>query len=156
MMVKETIKIKEKKEKTAVYKLEDGKPLGAYFWKLVKNKLVDTIREKYRKEKPEQATDPIDLANIGGSVGSFSFNPAFELLEILEKENPDYETLIRLHYYVGMSYREIAESSENDGLTKYKTEGSCKTHTFHAMTRLREIANQQGVFTKKDKKEKEK
>jgi DNA-directed RNA polymerase specialized sigma24 family protein len=152
MKVMETVKIEEKKESTAVYKLMDGIPLGAYFWRMVANKLVDRYRQKRGKEKPEQATDPIDLEKIAGSTNGHSDNPAFELLEILEKEDPDLETLVRLHHYVGMPYKEIAES----GMTRFRTEGSCKKATMEARNRLIEIAKNQGVYAGKDKKEKEK
>jgi DNA-directed RNA polymerase specialized sigma24 family protein len=145
MKVMETVKMEEKKERTAVYKLKDGITLGAYFWRMIANQLVDRYREKLGKEKPEQATDPADLVDISGSSGGFSFNPVFELLEILEKEDPDLETLIRQHHYVGMSYKEIAES----GMTRFKTEGSCKKATMEARNRLIEIAKKQGVFADK-------
>ena len=141
--------IKEKKEPTAVYKLEADKPLGAYFWKIVKNKLVDIIRKKYI-DKREQTTDPIDLVNISGQTTGFSFNPVSDLMDMLEKEDPDLETLVRLHHHVGMSYREIAESE----MTRFKTEGSCKKATMEARNWMIEMAKKQGVYTVNDKKSK--
>ncbi len=145
----ETKEIKEKKQPTAVYRLEADKPLGAYFWTIVKNKLVDVIRKKY-VDKREQTTDPIDLVIIGGQTKGFSFNPVSDLMEMLEKEDPDLETLVRLHHYVGMSYREIAESN----MTRFKTEGSCKKATKQARDRMIEMAKNQGVYTVNDNKNK--
>jgi DNA-directed RNA polymerase specialized sigma24 family protein len=131
------------REKTAIYRLTDI-PLNVYFWRIFKNKMMDFLRKKYKIQAIQPSFDPHEMTDLSPKTEGFSFNPAFQLLEILEKENPDYEALIRLQHYVGMSYKEIAESK----LTKYTTEESCKSNACKAMKRLRDIAHEQGVLKK--------
>ena len=140
-----------KKEKTAVFILGDV-PLGAYVWRIAQNKANDLLRKKIRRLNHEQMTDPVEgfsaltqhAAPEDNDTRLLFSNVSLvrQLLAKLKAEKPQYEQLIRLHYYEDMSYQEIADSK----LTPYNTEDSCKSHTNRAKKKLLEFARAEGVF----------
>ena len=142
---------KSLENQTATFKLGDA-PLGAYTWQIAQNKMNDLLEKKIRRSNHEQITDPTEGFSAFKQIAApqdFNTRLLFgnvslvrRLLAKLKAEKPQYEQLIRLHYYEDMSYQEIADSK----LTPYNTEGTCKTHTRNARVKLLEFARAEGVF----------
>jgi len=84
-------------------RLRDDRALGAYITRVAANLCLTWLRT--RRRRPEQTTDPTDLASVSAPVGS---EPHEQLRAAVSDLAPKYRLAITAFYLEGCSHKEAA------------------------------------------------
>lgn len=97
------------------------------------------VMDRYRKNKPEDLTDPAELEATDESADQATVLAAFEesvhLRACLDELKPAQRAVVELAFFEDLAYREIAEIVDSP-------EGTVKTRIFHAKEALHHCLSQ--------------
>lgn len=93
----------------ALDQFDPGKKFSTWLFAIVKNTINDWLRKKYSQTKAATAADIVEREAVSAQLRDHSIENQLDIRTALSRISPRYQRILRLYYWRGCTYAEMAE-----------------------------------------------